>query len=224
MPLGMSHSVGEGRVNPESSEAYHSICQMALGDTKYNLMSTTGGCSSYKCRCDRCCVWFEEHHSVNHSWKVWEEFSRPIGAVIADAVTLATRPAKTGTMGASEIGTPKSRTARTPRGTERIDTCVRAQQFRANVCRVKAGRFAWKLARTLTAATKKRAGAHLDEAEADVMEPTLTGYITQLQRLSDAKAARCTQAYRTVESIFCGPLLEVLLEPLDNAIPDTIRR
>ena len=98
MPLGMSHCVGEGRVNPESSEAYHSICQMALGDSKHNLISITDRCSSHMCRCERCCNWFEEHHSVNHFRKPLGEFSRPTGAVTADVATLATRPAKAGTV------------------------------------------------------------------------------------------------------------------------------
>ena len=92
------------------------------------------------------------------------------------------------------------------------------EDARASVCRVKAGRFTRKVARTLAAATKKGAGAtiqdaaiHLDEAEADVMGRTLAGAVgveemlagdspdidrpvasldtTQLQRLSDAKSS-----------------------------------
>ena len=35
MPLGISKSVGEGRVAPESEPAYHAFCEAAFGDKKW---------------------------------------------------------------------------------------------------------------------------------------------------------------------------------------------
>ena len=59
MPLGISKSVGEPRVNPESSEAYHAFCAQAFGENKYNLLSMTDGAPAYRCRCEQCQLWFE---------------------------------------------------------------------------------------------------------------------------------------------------------------------
>lgn len=98
MPLGVCKSVGEGRVSPETSEAYHVFCRQVLRDKKYNLLSMTDGAGCYKCRCEECTCWFEEHHSVNHSRKPRGEFSRPIDAVVADVSTGAQRAAMAGTM------------------------------------------------------------------------------------------------------------------------------
>ena len=69
LPLGVSRSVDEGRVNPESPEAYHHFTKEVFGHEKRNLISMTDGCSSYKCRCDHCKLLFEEHYAVNHSRK-----------------------------------------------------------------------------------------------------------------------------------------------------------
>jgi hypothetical protein len=136
MPLGISKSVGEPRVNPESSEAYHAFCAQAFGENKYNLLSMTDGAPAYRCRCEQCQLWFEEHHWVNHSRKPQAEYSRPIDAVVANVATGAQRPAVAGTMtldkewGLLKALLPNNLSAKTQQGIERCDVLVRAQQFR----------------------------------------------------------------------------------------------
>ncbi len=139
MPLGVSKSVGEGRVNPESSEAYHRFCQEVLGANKHNLLSMTDGAGSYRCRCSKCTLAFEEHHYVNHSRKPNPEFSRPIDAVVADVSTGSQRPSMAGTMTIDKEWDllkgflPNNLTARNAADMERTDEHVRAQQFRRMV-------------------------------------------------------------------------------------------
>jgi hypothetical protein len=135
MPLGVSRSVGEGRVNPESEQGYHAFCELAFGSARHNLLSMTDGAMCYRCRCERCCLWFEEHHYVNHSRKPMAEFSRPIEAVVADVATGETRPAMAGTMtldsewGLLKNPLPKLEAA-SEAAMERCDLLLRAQQFR----------------------------------------------------------------------------------------------
>ena len=126
-------------MNPETTEAYHALCEAAFGCTKYNLLSMTDGAAVYRCRCERCTLWFEEHHWVNHSRKPKGEFSRPIEAVIADVETKELRPAMAGSMTVDkEWGLLKAPlagniSAKTEKGIERCDMLVRAQQFRRMV-------------------------------------------------------------------------------------------
>lgn len=135
-PLGISQSVGEGRVNPEGSEAYHRFCSMVFKDKKHNLLSMTDGNNTYDCRCEQCTTLFEEHHSVNHSRRPVPEFSRPIEAVIADVQTGETREALASThtldveWGLLKSPLPRNLTARTAREMERCDLLLRAQQWR----------------------------------------------------------------------------------------------
>jgi hypothetical protein len=136
MPLGVSKSVGEGRVNPETTEAYHAFCKEVFGNKKHNLISMTDGAASYRCRCEVCQDMFEEHHWVNHSRKPHAEFSRPIPAMMADVVTQETRDGMAGTMtldkewGLLKAPLPSNVAARTAAQVERCDLLVRAQQFR----------------------------------------------------------------------------------------------
>lgn len=136
MPLGISTSVGEGRVNLETTEAYHAFCKEVFGNKKHNLISMTDGAASYRCRCGICVELFEEHHWVNHSRKPLAEFSRPIPAVVADVVTKETRAGMAGTMtldkewGLLKELLPSNLTARSVAEMERCDLLVRAQQFR----------------------------------------------------------------------------------------------
>lgn len=136
-PLGISVSLGEGRVNPESSEAVHKFTRMLLGANKFNLLDNTDGCMSYKCRCAECQLWFEAHNDVNHSRKPIPEFSRPV-EVVADVETLEMRSSicTTNTLdkewGLLKAPLPSNLEAKTPAQIERVDTLVRAQQFRTS--------------------------------------------------------------------------------------------
>jgi hypothetical protein len=136
MPLGISRSVDEGRVNPEGKEAYHAFCEEVFGDKKSNLLSMTDGAPTYRCRCERCTLWFEEHHWVNHSRKPMGEFSRPLEAVLSDVATGEKRAGMAGTMtldkewGLTKAPLPKNLAANTAAAIERCDMLVRAQQFR----------------------------------------------------------------------------------------------
>lgn len=135
-PCGISKSIGEGRLNPESEEAYHKFCQELFGEERCGLIKMTDGARAYLCRCARCQKWFEEHHAVNHSRKPRGEFSRPVDAVVANMVTLETRPSMAGTMtldgewGHVKKALPDNLSAKTQRGIERCDVLVRAEQFR----------------------------------------------------------------------------------------------
>ncbi|CAE8614335.1 unnamed protein product, partial [Polarella glacialis] len=136
MPLGVSKSIGEGRVNPEGIEACHKFCGEVFGNRKHNLLSMTDGAAAYRCRCEQCKQWFEEHHWVNHSRKPRGEFSRPIDAAVADVAIGETRAAIAGTMtldkewGLLKAPLPRNISAKTPAEIERCDLLVRAQQFR----------------------------------------------------------------------------------------------
>ena len=76
MPLGVTQTEGEGRVRPETSEAYHKFCRRAFGAVSRNLLSMTDGAEAYRCRCAECRVWFLEHHYVNHSRWPMPELTR----------------------------------------------------------------------------------------------------------------------------------------------------
>ena len=136
MPLGVSKSVGEGRVNPETSDAYHAFLKQVFGNQKHNLISMTDGALCYRCRCEICQAVFEEHHWVNHSRKPLPEFSRPVSGVVSDVETGETRDAMAGTMtldkewGLLKDPLPANLTARTVAQVERCDLLVRAEQFR----------------------------------------------------------------------------------------------
>jgi hypothetical protein len=136
MPLGVSKSIGEGRVNPESSEAYHAFCKEVFGDQKHNLISMTDGAQTYRCRCELCTLRFEEHYWVNHSLKPIGEFTRQEPAILADVESGETRAGTAGTQGVDadwgllKSPLPKNISARTPAEIERCDLLVRAQQFR----------------------------------------------------------------------------------------------
>ncbi|CAE8642611.1 unnamed protein product, partial [Polarella glacialis] len=136
MPLGVSKSIGEGRVNPEGIEACHKFCGEVFGNRKHNLLSMTDGAAAYRCRCEQCKQWFEEHHWVNHSRKPRGEFSRPIDAAVADVAIGETRAAIAGTMtldkewGLLKAPLPRNISAKTPAEIERCDLLVRAHQFR----------------------------------------------------------------------------------------------
>ena len=135
--MGISRSVDEGRVNPETSEAYHAFCREVFGNQrKPALLSMTDGNQSYRCRCEECKFWFEQHFWVNHSAKPHAEFSRPLEAVVANIETLEERPAVAGTMtidpewGLLKTPLPRNVSAKTAKERERCDLLVRASQFR----------------------------------------------------------------------------------------------
>jgi hypothetical protein len=139
MPLGISRSENQGRVNPESSEAYRKFCKEVFGVKRHGLLSVTDGANTYKCRCQQCKTIFEAHYSVNHSRQPVPEFSRPEPAVPADIETDETRASiiTTNTLDA-EWGfckgpLPKNLEAKTEGQIQRTDILVRAQQFRRMV-------------------------------------------------------------------------------------------
>ena len=135
LPVGVSTSEDEGRVKPESEEAYHAFCRHVFGSQRPGLISMTDGAHAYRCRCEECSVWFVEHHWVNHSRKPRAEFTRS-QPVLANRTTLETRAGMAGTMtidaewGFLKAFLPKGCGARTPEARERLDMRVRAQQFR----------------------------------------------------------------------------------------------
>ena len=123
-------------MNPESDEGYHRFCELAFGNRKANLLSMSDGAMCYRCRCDRCKLWFEEHFAVHHSRKPKGEFSRPLPEVLADVITQEKRPGMAGTMtldkewGLLKAPLPRNTAARTEADRARCDMLVRAQQFR----------------------------------------------------------------------------------------------
>jgi len=96
LPCGVSQSIGEGRVPPESSWMYHECSRLAFGGQKHNLVLMTDGAECYRCRCEACRQVFEEHHWVNHSRKPHPELSRSTD-VLADVVSRAMRCGMAGT-------------------------------------------------------------------------------------------------------------------------------
>lgn len=135
MPLGVSRSEDDGRVNPETSEAYHAFCRKAFGCVSRNLISMTDGAKAYRCRCAECSAWFVQHFWVNHSRKPIPEFSRS-EKVLGDVLTGKERDGMAGSMtvdgewGHLKSNLPKSSSARTPEGRQRLDRRIRAEQFR----------------------------------------------------------------------------------------------
>jgi hypothetical protein len=136
-PAGISRSVDEGRVNPESSAQFHAFCRSVFGTARRpHLISMTDGAVAYQCRCEECQFWFVQHFSVNHSQKPFPEFSRVVQDVIANVQTGATRDGKAGTntldpeWGFLKAPLPRNLSARTAGGRERCDVLVRASQFR----------------------------------------------------------------------------------------------
>ena len=136
MPLGISRSENEGRVNPECSDAYHAFCKEVFGVKRHGLLSVTDGNNAYKCRCEQCKTIFEAHYSVNHSRKPLPELTRQEPAVPADTQTDEKRPSTitTNTLDAEwgfmKSPLPRNLEAKTEAQIQRTDLLVRAQHFR----------------------------------------------------------------------------------------------
>ena len=96
MPCVISTSFGHGQGPEETSQMYHGFCRLAFGTRKHNLISMPDGADCYNCRCEECKLWFEEHHSVNHSRKPMAELSRST-VVLADVASRAMRSGMAGT-------------------------------------------------------------------------------------------------------------------------------
>jgi hypothetical protein len=134
LPAAITHTVGEGRVPPESSELFHRFCDVAFGEGTGNLISMTDGCHTYRCRCARCAQRFVQREWVNHSRKPTPELSRS-AQVIADVKTRALRPAMAGTMnidgewGFLKAKLPQNSSAKTEKSKKRLDREIRAAQW-----------------------------------------------------------------------------------------------
>ena len=137
MPCGISRSVDEGRVNKESSGAYHKFCREVFGTgKKMNLVKMTDACNTYFCECDACLELFAERHHVNHSRKPIRENTRPLDNMLLDADTgergdgMAGTQTLDGEFGHIKEHFPHNLTASSPEAMARCDIEVRAQQFR----------------------------------------------------------------------------------------------
>jgi hypothetical protein len=134
IPLGISKSENEGRVNPESEPAYHTFCRRIFGKESKDLISMTDGAGAYRCRREECRHWFLEHHWVNNSSKQLPELSRS-QLVLDDAETRSLRNAMAGTMtldaewGFLKAGLPKNKSSKGVMAQERLDLLIRVQQF-----------------------------------------------------------------------------------------------
>ena len=129
LPLGVSRCEGEGRVTPETTEAYHKFCQKAFSEGGQGLISMTDGAPCYRCRCELCKKWFLEHYWVNHSRKPKGEFSRSQD-VIGDSITFERKDGMAGTMtidgewGRLKEHLPKNCSAKTEEGRAQLDIFI----------------------------------------------------------------------------------------------------
>jgi hypothetical protein len=139
MPLGVSRSVDEGRVNPEGPEAYHRFCKEVFGDQELHLISMSDGAGCYTCRCEICVRIFKEHYAVNHSRRPVRENSRPLGDMLLDVCSGERGVGMAGTMTVDKEWDllkdplPRGLSAATDAAMARCDLLVRAQQFRRMV-------------------------------------------------------------------------------------------